>query len=150
MGALTPNHEEAAVRAGGMACLEQGLAAGRIVRSKHNGMPVFLFPRCEYSREKLFRQKLKGSKAKMIDDKGEFEKLAEDSLGLDLEVSQFINGSLGDNLTKSPAPLPSSASPMSLGGSSNVPVSDLWSSSQTMMAPFASAGGVNDQSLHRI
>ena len=138
------------MKAGGMASLEAGLAAGRIIRANHNGMQVFMFPRCEFSREKLFRQKLHGAKSKMLEDKGQIESLADENMGMEWEAANFITGALGDftktlpqPLTSSAAQVASSTSPMASGGSSAFPLSDLMTSSQPTMAPFASPAGSN-------
>ena len=141
-----------------MASLEARLAAGRIHRSKHNGMQVVLFLRSEFSRERLYRQKMKGIKNKAVDDNGEMLKdLVENNMGMEWELATL----LGDSMTKSPsAPmsLPGCApmslpgcvpmsltgsSPMSLPGSApmSCPLSDLSTSSQSPVAPLAGMGG---------
>ena len=56
---------------------------------------MYWFPRAEFTREGLFRQKVKGSHTKHSSDVDGFEKLAEGMLGFEFDAHKQITDHLG-------------------------------------------------------
>ena len=96
MGSSCP--KEAVQKAGGHLELETGVRCGRIIRSTVNNMQLFFFPRYEYTKSQLYRQRLQAG-------------ITEEGGGLD-EVSKIQDEQFGYNWD------PTSLIPTSLMGSS--------------------------------
>ena len=120
-------------KAGGPAALELAIKEGRVIKAKVNNMPMFWFPRWEYSKESLFRQKMKGLQDKHTDDLASFDELAANKMGFEWEPANMIppmidmqNAPLPLQPPSSPMPAsttPSSVYGLSFGGGSGPPTS---------------------------
>ena len=99
------------LRAGGHLQLEQGVRAGRIIRSMVNNMQLFFFPRYQYSKEHLYKQTLQASIAAEGGGLEDVAKIQDEQFGYNWDPSSLIpSGLLG---TSQPMPLQHS-SPMSV------------------------------------
>ena len=80
-------------------------------------MPMYWFPRWEYTKESLYRQKLKGLQQKGTEDTNVFEELAECRMGFDWEPANIISSGLDSHPTASPT------TSMTLAGGPTSPLS---------------------------
>ena len=96
-----------------MELLNQAVAAGRVIKSKVGGMPMFYFPRREYMRETLYKQALEGQKEKLGGDES-FNKMQDDQWGFSWDPASLVPACLDMQEGKAEPflglPLPSSGS----------------------------------------
>ena len=130
--------QEAVTKAGGMAALEQAIREGRVIKTMQNNMPMFWFPRFEFSKENLFRQKLRGEKQKGSLEDASFDTLADCKMGMDWEPASLISSALGSL----PLSMPSSSPPLPLQGSPTSPLKmGSATPSSSLGVPFTAGGG---------
>ena len=130
-------HKEAVQKAGSKQDLEIAIRDGRVVRSQNKGIATFFFPRWEYSREKVYKEKLRGTKKKQTAE-GDFNKLDEQNMGFEWGAEAHISSVFGKYPQKGPLSLPSPTAPsLSLG-----PL-PLTNPTSTSALPFSLSGGAN-------
>ena len=88
--------EEAIIKAGGSRQqLDAAVAGGRVIRAMQGKLPMFFFPRREYSRESLVRQKLAASDLKIGDADGVVKTQEDLCKDFQWDPANFIPSSLG-------------------------------------------------------
>ena len=88
---------------GSQLALDQGIKAGRIIKSSvggPSGMPLYFFPRREYTKESIFSQKVGGESGKGSASLGDLAEVAEDQLGFSWDPSGLIGSMDGLGISK--------------------------------------------------